>query len=164
MNSALGQNDHYLCYISAIWEGPLHVTAKLTEMVQYCFYMTLFTVWLCVTSSTVQACLHKHYKHHLATNGHTNLDSIPVSLTLVIATAKAVITMAIIVIVCDIARVWVEVVITYSNSITNVTKVVGTHLYCLPKGMQKKKSGTQGCFVLIRSHSPPHPPYFLKRT
>ena len=35
MNSALGQNDHYLCYISAIWEGPLCVTAKLTEMVQY---------------------------------------------------------------------------------------------------------------------------------
>ena len=35
MNSALGQNDRYLHYILAIWEGPLHVTAKLTEMVQY---------------------------------------------------------------------------------------------------------------------------------
>jgi len=35
MNSALGQNDRYLRYISAIWEGPLRVTAELTEMVQY---------------------------------------------------------------------------------------------------------------------------------
>jgi len=35
MNSALSQIDHYLCYILAIWEGLLCVTAKLTEMVQY---------------------------------------------------------------------------------------------------------------------------------
>ena len=35
MNLALGQNDRYLCYISAIWEGPLHVTAELIEMIQY---------------------------------------------------------------------------------------------------------------------------------
>ena len=35
MNLALSQNDRYHHYISAIWEGPLHVTAKLTEMVQY---------------------------------------------------------------------------------------------------------------------------------
>jgi len=35
MNSALGQNNRYLRYISAIWEGPLRVTAELTEMVQY---------------------------------------------------------------------------------------------------------------------------------
>jgi len=34
MNSALGQNDRYLRYISAISEGPLRVTAELTEMVQ----------------------------------------------------------------------------------------------------------------------------------
>jgi hypothetical protein len=35
MNSALGQNDRYIRYISAIWEGPLRVTAELIEMVQY---------------------------------------------------------------------------------------------------------------------------------
>ena len=37
MNSALGQNAYYLCYISAIWEGLLHVTAELTDMVQYVY-------------------------------------------------------------------------------------------------------------------------------
>jgi hypothetical protein len=35
MNLALGQNDRYTRYISAIWEGPLRVTAELIEMVQY---------------------------------------------------------------------------------------------------------------------------------
>jgi len=35
MISALGQNDCYIRYISAIWEGPLCVTAELIEMVQY---------------------------------------------------------------------------------------------------------------------------------
>jgi len=35
MNLAVGQNDCYLCYIVAIWEGPLCVTAKLIEMAQY---------------------------------------------------------------------------------------------------------------------------------
>ena len=35
MNSAVGQNDCYLHYISAIWEGPLRVTAELIEMAQY---------------------------------------------------------------------------------------------------------------------------------
>ena len=35
MNSALGKNDCYLCYISGIWEGLLRVTAELTKMVQY---------------------------------------------------------------------------------------------------------------------------------
>ena len=35
MISALGQNDRYIRYISAIWEGPLCVTAELIEMVQY---------------------------------------------------------------------------------------------------------------------------------
>jgi len=35
MNSAFGQDDCYLCYILAIWEGLLCVTAELTEMVQY---------------------------------------------------------------------------------------------------------------------------------
>ena len=35
MNLALGQNDHYHYYISAIWEGALCVTAELIEMVQY---------------------------------------------------------------------------------------------------------------------------------
>jgi len=34
MISALGQNDRYIRYISAIWEGPLRVTAELIEMVQ----------------------------------------------------------------------------------------------------------------------------------
>jgi len=37
MNLAVGQNDRYLRYISAIWEGPLHITAELIEMAQY-FY------------------------------------------------------------------------------------------------------------------------------
>jgi len=37
MNLALGQNDRYLHYILAIWEGPLCVTAELIEMVQYLF-------------------------------------------------------------------------------------------------------------------------------
>jgi len=35
MISALGQNNCYIHYISAIWEGPLHVTAELIKMVQY---------------------------------------------------------------------------------------------------------------------------------
>ena len=35
MDSALGQNDHYHCYILANLEGPLRVTAKLTEIVHY---------------------------------------------------------------------------------------------------------------------------------
>jgi len=34
MNLAFGQNDCYLCYILVIWEGQLHVTSKLIEMVQ----------------------------------------------------------------------------------------------------------------------------------
>jgi len=34
MISALCQNDCYICYILAIWEGLLHVTAELIEMVQ----------------------------------------------------------------------------------------------------------------------------------
>ena len=32
MDSALGQNDRYHHYISAIWEGPLCITTKLTEI------------------------------------------------------------------------------------------------------------------------------------
>ena len=35
MDSTLGQNDCYHHYISVIWEGPLCVTAQLTEIVQY---------------------------------------------------------------------------------------------------------------------------------
>jgi len=35
MNSAVGQNDCYLCYILAIWEGPLRITAELIKMAQY---------------------------------------------------------------------------------------------------------------------------------
>jgi hypothetical protein len=35
MNSALGQNDCYFHYILVILDGPLHVAAELTEMVQY---------------------------------------------------------------------------------------------------------------------------------
>jgi len=35
MNSAVGQNDRHLRYISVIWEGPLRITAKLIEMAQY---------------------------------------------------------------------------------------------------------------------------------
>jgi hypothetical protein len=35
MNSALAQIDCYIRYISAIWEGPLRITAELIEMVQY---------------------------------------------------------------------------------------------------------------------------------
>jgi len=41
MNLALGQNDCYLCYISAIWEGSLCVTAELTEMVQYISFLMM---------------------------------------------------------------------------------------------------------------------------
>ena len=36
MVSAHGKNDRYMRYLSAISEGPLRVTAELTEMVQYC--------------------------------------------------------------------------------------------------------------------------------
>jgi hypothetical protein len=35
MVSAHGKNDRYMRYISAISEGPLRITAELTEMVQY---------------------------------------------------------------------------------------------------------------------------------
>jgi len=35
MISALRQNDCYIRYILAIWEGPLRVTAELIEMVEY---------------------------------------------------------------------------------------------------------------------------------
>ena len=35
MISALGQNDCYIHYILAIWEGLLRITAELIEMVQY---------------------------------------------------------------------------------------------------------------------------------
>ena len=35
MDLALGQNDHYHRYISAILEGLLCITAKLIKMVQY---------------------------------------------------------------------------------------------------------------------------------
>jgi len=34
MNSAVGQNDRYLHYISVIWEGLLCITAELIEMAQ----------------------------------------------------------------------------------------------------------------------------------
>ena len=50
MNSAVGQNDCYLCYISAIWEGPLCVTAKLTKMVQYAFHHNNAPASHCSTS------------------------------------------------------------------------------------------------------------------
>ena len=33
MDSAPGQNDRYIRYISAIWDGPLPVTAELIEIV-----------------------------------------------------------------------------------------------------------------------------------
>src|ERR1700678_615929 len=35
MDSAPGQNDRYICYILAIRDGPLPVTAELIEMAQY---------------------------------------------------------------------------------------------------------------------------------
>ena len=35
MDSAPGQNDHYICHISVIQDGPLPVTAELIEMAQY---------------------------------------------------------------------------------------------------------------------------------
>ena len=39
MDLAPSQNDRYICYISAIRDGPLPITAELIEMAQYHRYV-----------------------------------------------------------------------------------------------------------------------------